>query len=187
MEGGAMGAAAIGFARKRPRKQRVRREPIDLERLAAEFADAPVAVTGGRNEYDIIRALEAEVERVNAAQTDPEVIETVDEAEEVDPVGIAPDPQSEIFVYPEGEVPARPTAPSDGGFEREIARSTAPSDGVPGNTVGLPAEQLQAWLDQVQDDLRKVEARVEYLQSEQTRLQSQYQLVAELLAASTPV
>ena len=43
MEGGAMSAAAVGFARMRPRRARVRREPIDLEQLAAEFAESPTA------------------------------------------------------------------------------------------------------------------------------------------------
>src|SRR6476646_4695048 len=111
MEGGAMGAAAIGFARKRPRKQRVRREPIDLERLAAEFADAPVTVPSGRSEYDIIRALEAEVERVNATQPEPEVIE---EVEEIDPFGIASDSDDQIAVSRDPE--PSPALPTDGGL-----------------------------------------------------------------------
>ena len=48
-------------------------------------------------------------------------------------------------------------------------------------------EQVRAWLEQVQDDLRRVQARVEYLQHEQARLESQHRLVAELISSSTPI
>ena len=57
----------------------------------------------------------------------------------------------------------------------------------PGSDVGLPVDQVRAWLEQVEEDLRMVEARVQFLQCEQTRLQSQHQLVAELISSSTPV
>ena len=168
MEGGAFGAAALGFARMRPRKQpRVRREPIDLERLAAELAQYPELVADPHpadplpadpplHEREILRALEAEVERVNATR----VAEIPAEPE------IEPEPEPELRVV---RVPA--TEPT--------VRSVS--------DVGLPVDQVRAWLEQVQDDLRKVEARVEYLQLEQTRLQTQHQLVAELLSSSTPV
>jgi hypothetical protein len=49
--------------------------------------------------------------------------------------------------------------------------------------VGLPPEQVHAWLDHVQDDLRRVRARLEYLRAEQSRLESQRQLLAKLLAS----
>jgi hypothetical protein len=53
--------------------------------------------------------------------------------------------------------------------------------------VGLPPEQVHAWLDHVQDDLRRVRARLEYLRAEQSRLESQQRLLAELLASSTAI
>jgi hypothetical protein len=166
MDGSATGAAALGFARRRPRRGRVRREPIDLERIAAEFAD-PAAVAGPspvvasvvpvvpavRSEQEILLALEAEVERVKAArarQSGPAVVER----------------------FVETPIPA--------------PESTEPS-ARPVTNVGLPLDQVRAWLDQVQDDLRKVEARVQYLEAEHTRLQAQHQLVAELISSSTPV
>ncbi len=70
VEGGAVGAAAVRFARKRPRRSRVRREPIDLEQITAEFAEARV-----RPQHEIIAALEAEVERVKVqARVEPQTL-----------------------------------------------------------------------------------------------------------------
>jgi hypothetical protein len=51
--------------------------------------------------------------------------------------------------------------------------------------VGLPPEQVHAWLEHVQEDLRRVRARLEYLRAEQQRLESQQHLLAELLASSS--
>ena len=173
MEGGAFGAAALGFARMRPRKQpRVRREPIALERLAAEFAQYPELVADPPpadplpadplpadpplHEREILRALEAEVERVNATRV--------------------------------AEIPAEPEIEPEIAPALRVVRVPATEPTVrSASDVGLPVDQVRAWLEQVQDDLRKVEARVEYLQLEQTRLQTQHQLVAELLSSSTPV
>jgi len=42
-------------------------------------------------------------------------------------------------------------------------------------------------LEHVQDDLRRVRARLEYLRAEQSRLENQQHLLAELLASSTTV
>ena len=134
-----MSAAAVGLARMRPRRSRVRREPIDVEQLAAELAEPK-----RRSEEEIIAALEAEVLRVNRARA---------------AAGPAPAP-----VVAPAEIPAAP------------AQSGA----------GLPLEQVRAWLEQVKDDLRKVQARVEYLQFEQTRLQDQHHLVAELISSANP-
>ena len=52
---------------------------------------------------------------------------------------------------------------------------------------GLPSDQVHDWLDRVGEDLRKVRARLEYLRAEQARLESQQQLLAELLASSSAV
>jgi cell division septum initiation protein DivIVA len=53
---------------------------------------------------------------------------------------------------------------------------------------GLPPDQVQAWLESVQDQVRRVQTRIEYLQAEQARLQEQESLLMELLAsASAPV
>ena len=45
---------------------------------------------------------------------------------------------------------------------RGTASETAATAAPP---TGLPAEQLYTWLEWVQDDLRRLEARLEYLES----------------------
>jgi hypothetical protein len=50
--------------------------------------------------------------------------------------------------------------------------------------TGLPAEQLYTWLEWVQDDLRRLEARLDYLESAKGQLQEQERLLTELLRAS---
>jgi hypothetical protein len=50
--------------------------------------------------------------------------------------------------------------------------------------TGLPAEQLYTWLEWVQDDLRRLEARLDYLENARTQLQEQERLLSELLHAS---
>jgi hypothetical protein len=60
----------------------------------------------------------------------------------------------------------------------------ARADAPPG---GLPAEQVREWLEHVLDDLRRVRARLEFLGTEQARLERQQHLLAELVAASTAV
>jgi hypothetical protein len=52
---------------------------------------------------------------------------------------------------------------------------------------GMPPEQVNAWLEHLQADMRRVRSRLEYLRAEQTRLESQRHLLAELLGSSTPV
>ena len=54
--------------------------------------------------------------------------------------------------------------------------------GVPPS--GLPTEQLYTWLEWVQDDLRRLEARLEYLESARSQLREQERLLTELLHAS---
>jgi len=51
--------------------------------------------------------------------------------------------------------------------------------------TGLPAEQLYTWLEWVQDDLRRLEARLEYLQTARSQLREQERLLGELLNASS--
>ena len=50
--------------------------------------------------------------------------------------------------------------------------------------TGLPAEQLYTWLEWVQDDLRRLEARLDYLESARGQLREQERLLSELLRAS---
>jgi hypothetical protein len=50
--------------------------------------------------------------------------------------------------------------------------------------TGLPAEQLYTWLEWVQDDLRRLEARLDYLESARSQLREQERLLSELLHAS---
>jgi hypothetical protein len=54
-------------------------------------------------------------------------------------------------------------------------------------SCGLPPEQVHAWLNHVQADMREVRNRIEYLRAEQSRLESQRRLLAELLTSSTPI
>lgn len=160
MEGGAVGAAAVGFARLRPRRARVRREPIDVELLTAELAEPPT-----RTELEIVAALEVEVRRMHEARA----------ATQPEPVP-APDP-------------AVPEVRSDRRTERTSHQASTSTGGsaIDPPTAGLPLEQVRAWLEKVKGDLRKVQARVEYLQFEQTRLQGQHHLVTELISSTTVV
>jgi cell division septum initiation protein DivIVA len=52
------------------------------------------------------------------------------------------------------------------------------------NVSGLPSEQVHAWLENVQDQIRRVQTRIEYLQAEQARLQEQESLLMELMASA---
>ena len=52
---------------------------------------------------------------------------------------------------------------------------------------GLPAEQLYTWLEWVQDDLRRVETRLEYLEAARAQLREQERLLSELLRSSGPL
>jgi hypothetical protein len=53
--------------------------------------------------------------------------------------------------------------------------------------TGLPSEQLYTWLEWVQDDLRRVETRLEFLEAARQKLREQERLLGELLAASSPI
>jgi len=50
--------------------------------------------------------------------------------------------------------------------------------------TGLPSEQLYTWLEWVQDDLRRVETRIEYLEAARSQLREQERLLGELLSSS---
>jgi cell division septum initiation protein DivIVA len=64
------------------------------------------------------------------------------------------------------------------------ATQTANLPQVEPGMAGLPQEQVQAWLNHVQADMREVRTRIEYLRAEQSRLESQQRLLAELLTSS---
>jgi hypothetical protein len=53
--------------------------------------------------------------------------------------------------------------------------------------TGLPPEQLYTWLEWVQDDLRRVETRIEYLEAARSQLREQERLLGELLSSSAPL
>jgi hypothetical protein len=154
---GAVGAALVGYARLRPRRARVRREPIDVDLLHADF------VGPGRTELEIVAALEAEVRRMHLdrATTDPPV-----------PGLAVPAGRGE-------QPPDRSVRPG------ELVSSSASKAAVGSASAGLPLDQVRAWLEQVKADLRNVQARVEFLQFEQTRLQGQRELVSELMSSTT--
>jgi len=67
-------------------------------------------------------------------------------------------------------------------FPRGTASDPAATAAAP---AGLPAEQLYTWLEWVQDDLRRLEARLEYLQTARSQLREQERLLGELLNASS--
>jgi len=173
--GGATSAAAVGVARRRRRGGRVRREPIDVQQLAAEFGEPPK-----RTEQEIIAALEAEVQRAHRARAgaDPAPEAHLPAAET--PVADTPAVSAPALML--AAVPAEPVPQVIDLASRKKTRHTADPA-----TAGLPLDQVRAWLEQVKDDLRKVQARVEYLQFEQTKLQSQHHLVAELISSTTSV
>jgi hypothetical protein len=76
-----------------------------------------------------------------------------------------------------GEQPMAMTTQLPRGTANEPAATAAPP-------TGLPAEQLYTWLEWVQDDLRRLEARLEYLESARSQLREQERLLSELLRAS---
>ena len=193
MEGGVVGAAAVGFARVRPRRvrrPRVRRDPIDVEQLAAGLTEPRP-----RSERELIVALEAEVERARAARA-PEV--------EVAPAStVAARDERAVALPLTGAVATDVPAPASADrpqidLTSPVRRSRVPgaggdassgssANGSSANDAGLPLDQVRAWLEQVKDDLRRVQARVEFLQMEQSRLQGQHHIVAELFSSTTPV
>jgi len=63
--------------------------------------------------------------------------------------------------------------------------AAARAGGAP--ATGLPAEQLYTWLEWVQDDLRRVESRLEYLEAARSQLKEQERLLSELLRSSGPL
>jgi len=79
-----------------------------------------------------------------------------------------------------GEEPMAMTTQLPRGTASEPAATAAPP-------TGLPAEQLYTWLEWVQDDLRRLEARLDYLESARTQLREQERLLSELLQASGPL
>jgi hypothetical protein len=77
-----------------------------------------------------------------------------------------------------GEEPMATTA------RMPAALSAGPASAPP---TGLPSEQLYTWLEWVQDDLRRVESRLQFLEAARNKLREQERLLGELLAASSPV
>ena len=160
IEGVGGGAAAVGVVRKRLRSPRVRRDPIDIQLVEAERAEAELAEAGHSPDADeILAALEAEVGRAasrRAAVAEPTVV----------PAPAAPAVPAPTVVPP---APVMPTP-------RMSASGT-----------GIAPDQVREWMSQVQDDLRKVRARTEYLRVEQARLEEQQRLMAQLITSSTPL
>jgi hypothetical protein len=75
------------------------------------------------------------------------------------------------------EEPMAMTTQLPRGTANEPAATAAPP-------TGLPSEQLYTWLEWVQDDLRRLEARLDYLESARGQLREQERLLTELLHAS---
>ncbi len=52
--------------------------------------------------------------------------------------------------------------------------------------AGVPSSEVQLWLDNVQEQLRRVRSDIEGLQVKQAKLQEQESLLIELLTAVAP-
>lgn len=170
IEGVGGGAAAVGVARRRRRAPRVRRDPIDLQLVAGEAVDSDESLDA----YEILAALEAEVSRVATKRAAAEPVRNVKRSE---PVSVAAKPAPAVA---EPEPVAAPPAPV-AAAPRPAARRAE----VPG--CGIAPDQVREWMSQVQEDLRKVRARVEYLRVEHARLEEQQRLMAQLITSSTPL
>jgi hypothetical protein len=69
-------------------------------------------------------------------------------------------------------------------LRRDVAAEPAAKAAPP---TGLPPEQLYTWLEWVQDDLRRLESRLQYLESARSQLREQERLLSELLQTSKPL
>jgi len=76
-----------------------------------------------------------------------------------------------------GRVHRRPVALD---LAQEETRREPPTTGL----AGLPPEQLYTWLEWVQDDLRRIDARIDRLARERSQLAEQERLLCELLYAT---
>ena len=88
-----------------------------------------------------------------------------------------------------GDRPMAMTNEMAANVHMDRAPGGAPSAGTAGNAAptGLPSEQLYTWLEWVQDDLRRVETRIEYLEAARSQLREQERLLSELLRTAGPV
>jgi hypothetical protein len=78
--------------------------------------------------------------------------------------------------------------PNGVGGGNGAARDGRPGrDGAAAPPTGLPPEQLYTWLEWVQEDLRRVEARLDYLEAARSQLREQERLLGELLASLGPL
>ena len=157
IEGVGGSAAAVSFVGMRRRAPRVRRDAIEVQLVEAEAAESRGDLGAG----DVLAALEAEVDRVATAAA-PKQIEPETE----------PDAEPETVV----EMTAVPSA---------VGISAMPDVAARPAGCGIDPDQVGGWLGRVEDDLRKVRARVEFLEAERARLEVQQRLVSELLASST--
>ena len=79
-----------------------------------------------------------------------------------------------------GEQPMAMTTQLPRGTANEPAATAAPP-------TGLPSEQLYTWLEWVQDDLRRIDARMQRLESARSQLREQERLLGELLHSAAPL
>jgi hypothetical protein len=64
---------------------------------------------------------------------------------------------------------------------------TSAADATASTVAGLPPEQLYTWLEWVQDDLRRIDARMQRLESARSQLREQERLLGELLHSAAPL
>ena len=186
----------------------MRREPIDLTKIAADFAEA-----GARPEPEVPPEAAATETVATEAQAPADVTidEITNEPSVNESIANAPIPNELIIAALEAEVqrvkeqtaladaaplvapavliPLGPVMPdTDSLPDHSAAPEPVAPDAVTSTPpVGLPLEQLREWLDQVHADLQRVQLRLEFLRAEQQRLQGQHRLVEDLITTSEPV
>lgn len=162
----------------RTRTPRVRRDPIDVQLIEAELAESmEEPEPGSLGADEILAALEAEVGRaaVQRAAADPA------------PPRPAPAPRFDAAPPPPAPAPRAPAPRPRLETPRPLVEAPRPAAPQRAAAVcGVEADQVRAWMDQVQEDLRQVRARVQFLRLEQARLVDQQRLVAELITSSNP-
>ncbi len=76
------------------------------------------------------------------------------------------------------------------GSEHAVITTTgrrAPPERAAVPSCGLAPDQIHEWLERVQEDLRRVVGRLEYLRAEQSRLENHEHLADEFLTVGTAV
>jgi hypothetical protein len=151
--------------------------------IEAELAESIAASNPALDADEILAALEAEVGRAAVARAGVAAPPAHESRAPARPLEFAVT-EREPAPEPPPQTSARPTPPPVS--RRPAPRAATPPAEAPTGTAvcGVAPDQVRAWMDAVQDDLRQVRARVQFLRAEQSRLEDQQRLVAELITSS---